>query len=167
MRLIVNKLIVNEKLKTIRHFLLGKLITQMRLLRFFYLYKMKLWMRVSLCVLILSHGLLRAQDNQLQTKLKVNQLIEKKAEYHRLTGGDQDGYRIKIHFGVDRDKMRIVKTKFSTRFNEFNTYEDYQQPNWVILVGDYRTKLEAFESLKKIQGEFPNAFIVKGKIKVR
>ncbi|MCW3078469.1 MAG: Sporulation related domain protein [Bacteroidetes bacterium] len=127
--------------------------------------KLGLWFVLSL--IIGGQQFLNAQDNQLQTQLKVNQLIEKKAEYHRLSGGEQDGYRIKIHFGVDRDKMRSVKTKFSSRFNEFATYEDYQQPNWVILVGDYKTKLEAFESLKKIQAEFPNAFIVKGKIKVR
>lgn len=106
-----------------------------------------------------------AQDNQLQTQLKVNQLIEKKAEYHRLTGGEQDGYRIKIHFGVDRDKAMTVKTKFSSKFNDVGTDVEYQQPNFVVLVGDYKTKLEAFQSLKKIQPEFPNAFIVKGKIK--
>lgn len=106
-----------------------------------------------------------AQDNQTQTQLKVKQAIEKKAEYHRLTGGEQEGYRIKIHFGVDRDKAKITRSKFSARFAEYSTYEEYQQPNFVVLVGDFKTKLEAFESLKKIQNEFPNSFIVKGKIK--
>lgn len=108
-----------------------------------------------------------AQDNQTQTQLKVKQAIEKKAEYHRLNGGQQDGYRIKIHFGVDREMAHAVKTKFSAKFNEYETYEEYQQPNFVILVGDYKTKLEAFQSIKKIQIEFPNAFIVKDKIKVK
>ncbi len=109
---------------------------------------------------------LSAQD-QAQTQLKVRQLVEKKSEYHRLTGGELDGYRIKIHFGVDRDKAKAVHTKFSARFTECRADEEYQQPNWVVLVGDYKTKLEAFESLKKIQAEFPTAFIVKSKIKTR
>jgi hypothetical protein len=108
-----------------------------------------------------------AQDRQQETKLKVTQLIEKKAEYHRLTGGEQEGYRIKIHFGVDRDQAKTVRSKFSTKFNELDTYEEYHQPNFVVLVGDYKTKLEAYESLKKIKPEFPNAFIVKGKIKMK
>ena len=68
---------------------------------------------------------------------------------------------------MDRDAAEAERTKFSTRFADFPTDIDYQQPNFVVLVGDYKTKLEAFESLKKIQGEFPNAFIVKGKIKVK
>ncbi|MBA3663284.1 MAG: SPOR domain-containing protein [Bacteroidetes bacterium] len=110
---------------------------------------------------------LNAQEGQMQTKMKVDQLVEKKSEYHRMTNGDQDGYRIKVHFGVDRDQMKNIKNKFSSKFGELSTYEEYQQPNWVVLVGDYKTKLEAFQSLKKIQPEFPNAFIVKGKIKVK
>jgi hypothetical protein len=108
-----------------------------------------------------------AQDPQLETQLKVKQLIDKKAEYHRLTGGEQDGYRIKIHFGVDRDKAKLVHSKFSARFPEYPTDEEYQQPNFVVLVGAFKTKLEAFESLKKIEPEFPNAFIVKSKIKTK
>lgn len=109
---------------------------------------------------------LSAQDSG-STESKVNQLIEKKAEYHRLTDGEQEGYRIKIYFGIDRDKAKMERGKFATSFSDYITYEDYQQPNWVVLVGDFKTKLQAYEALKKIQGEFPNSFIVKGRIKVK
>ncbi len=106
----------------------------------------------------------KSQQNGDETLQKVNLLIEKKAEYHRLTNGETDGYRVKIHFGVDRDVARSVRVKFSSKFSDTKTYEEYQQPNFVVLVGNYKTKLEAVESLKKIQVDFPNAFIVKGKI---
>ncbi len=109
---------------------------------------------------------LQAQDTS-SVQYKVNLLVEKKAEYHRLTDGEQDGYRIKIHFGVERDKAKTVRTKFASTFNQYVTYEEYQQPNWVVLVGDFKTKIKAFEALKTIQAEFPNSFIVKGKIKVK
>lgn len=101
---------------------------------------------------------------QTHTKQKVQQLIEKKAEYHRLTNGVRDGYRIKIYFGVDREAAKEIRVNFNKMFPEVATYEEYQQPNWVVLVGDYLTKLEAFEWLKKVQTDFPNAFIVKSKI---
>lgn len=106
-----------------------------------------------------------AGDNsQIQTTLKVRSLVEKKSDYHKKTKGEYDGYRIKIHFGVDRTAANTVKTKFAGKFSDIPAYEEYQQPNFVIMVGDFKTKLEAFESLKKIQLEFPNAFIVKSKI---
>lgn len=91
--------------------------------------------------------------------------MEKKASYNRLNNGEYDGYRIKIHFGVDRVKAREVRSKFQVKFADINTYEDYDQPNFIIVVGDFRTKLEAFEALKKVQIEFPNSFIIKSKIK--
>lgn len=106
-----------------------------------------------------------SQENQTQTQLKLKQLLEKKAEYHRLTNGEQDGYRIKIHFGVDREKSKAVRLKFQQKFADISAIEDYQQPNFVILVGDFKTKLEALETLKKIQGEFTSSFIVKSKIR--
>lgn len=108
-----------------------------------------------------------AQDKQLQTQLKLQQAIQKKAEYHRMTEGKQDGYRIKIHFGIDREAAETIRGKFSKVFPDYETYKEYQQPNFVILVGDFKTKLEAFESLQKIKPEFPTAFIVKEKIKLK
>ena len=121
--------------------------------------------RLLIVLFLLTSGrMCFAQDSQIQTQLKVKQLIEKKAEFHRQSNGEMDGYRIKIHFGVDREQAKNIRSKFNTKFQDIDTYEEYQQPNFVILVGDYRTKLEAFQALKKVQVEFPTAFIVKGKI---
>ncbi len=115
----------------------------------------------------------QAQENplnnpvQTHTQLKVNELVEKKAEYHRMTAGQKDGYRIKIYLGVDRDGAETMKTKCNTLFPDLPTQIDYQQPNFVVLVGDYRTKLQAFEAKKQIQADFPSSFIVKSKINVK
>ena len=112
-------------------------------------------------------GSVFGQNSQTATQLKVKQLIDKKAEYNRLTNSEIDGYRIKIHFGSDKDASRNIKTKFSAKFPEYNIHEDYQQPYFVILIGDFKSKLEAFETLKKIQPEFHDSFIVKGKIRAK
>jgi len=106
-----------------------------------------------------------SQENQTQTLLKVKALQEKKAEYHTKTNGESDGYRVKIHFSADKTKAREIQTKFSAKYSNINTYEEYQQPNFVINVGDFKTKLEAYELLKKIKEDFPYAFIVKSKIR--
>lgn len=108
-----------------------------------------------------------AQTTESPTQQKVKQLVEKKAEFHRLTGGQLNGYRINLHFGVDREKSKAVRTKFDARFPEYTTDEEYLQPNWVVMVGNFKTKLEAFAAFKKIRDEFPNAFIVNAKITVR
>jgi hypothetical protein len=106
-----------------------------------------------------------ATNNALQTALKVKSLQEKKIEYHKRTNGEADGYRVKIHFGADKSKARDVQARFSSKHNDIPTYEEYQQPNFVINVGDFKTKLQAYQFLKKIKEEFPYAFIVKSKVK--
>jgi hypothetical protein len=109
-------------------------------------------------------GALNAQT-AADTEAKLKALMEKKADYHKKTDGEYDGYRIKIYFGIDRVKSREVKSKFLSRFPEHSAYEEYQQPNFIIVVGDFKTKPEAFETFKKVQADFPNAFIIKDKIR--
>ena len=101
----------------------------------------------------------------IQTSMKVKALQEKKAEYHRRTNGECDGYRVKIHFSADRSKANEVKARFISKYSDVPTHDDYQQPNFVVNVGDFKTKLEAYELLKKIQADFPYAFIVKSKVR--
>lgn len=119
-------------------------------------------------ILTLGLGLFSQENpnsNAIQTSLKVRALQEKKEEYHKRTNGESDGYRVKIHFGSDKTKAREVQTKFSSKYSDIPTYEEYQQPNFVIMVGDYKTKLEAYEAMKKIKDDYPYAFIVKSKVR--
>ena len=122
-----------------------------------------------LCLCGLSFYDVFSQENPnssaIQTSMKVKALQEKKAEYHRRTNGECDGYRVKIHFSADRSKANEVKARFSSKYNDVPTHDDYQQPNFVVNVGDFKTKLEAYELLKKIQADFPYAFIVKSKVR--
>jgi hypothetical protein len=104
-------------------------------------------------------------SSAIQTSLKLRALQEKKAEYHRRTNGETDGYRVKIHFGSDRSKAEEIQSKFSAKYSEIPTYQEYQQPNFVIMIGDYKTKLEAFEAMKRIKEDYPYAFIVKSKVR--
>jgi hypothetical protein len=106
-----------------------------------------------------------SQEKLKEDDARIKLWQDKKSEYFRKNEGVYDGYRIKIHFGSDKTRARDVKSKFLSKFPDINAYEEYQQPNFVILVGDYRNKPEAYLQFKKIQIEFPNAFIVRDKIK--
>lgn len=105
--------------------------------------------------------------SQVNTLYQINKAIEKKAEFHKITGGEQEGYRIKIYFGSEKDEATKVRLKFNSIFEDITTYEDYQPPNHVVLVGDFRTKLEAVEVLKKIQSQFQSSFIVKDNVVIK
>jgi hypothetical protein len=71
-----------------------------------------------------------------------------------------EGFRVQIHFGGERAKAQDIKAKFLKQFPETGAYESYQQPNFRVRVGDFRTKLEAQKFLRELAGTFPSAFVV-------
>jgi hypothetical protein len=95
---------------------------------------------------------------------KIKELLNKHIEIN--AKAPIKGYRIKIHFGADKNKAKEVKAKFIARFPDVPAYEKYDQPNFNIRVGDFRTKLEAYKFLKEVQVEFPAAFLVQDEIEV-
>jgi hypothetical protein len=74
------------------------------------------------------------------------------------------GYRVKIHFGAEKAKANEVKSKFAQLYPDVPAYMDYENPNFSITVGNYRTRLEVYKFYREIQSDFPNAFIVEMKI---
>lgn len=93
---------------------------------------------------------------------RIDELLTKHIEINSKT--PVKGYRVKIHFGADKNKAKEVKAKFIAQFPTVAAYEKYDQPNFNIRVGDFRTKLEAYKFLKELQSEFPSAFIVQDEI---
>lgn len=122
-------------------------------------------MKLVLSILFLAVFTIGYSQTSSQDEAKLKLLQEKKADFHKRTEGEQDGYRIKIHFGSDRAKAMEIKSKFLSKYAEYGAYDEYQQPNFVIVVGNFRNKPEAYGFFKTIQPDFPNAFIIKDKIK--
>jgi|SRR3989304_2073809 len=78
------------------------------------------------------------------------------------------GYRIRI-FSESGLKARsnwiAAKDTFDKYyFPEVRSYQEYVSPNYLIYVGDFRSKVEAEQFLKKIRRDFPRAFTVPARI---
>lgn len=93
---------------------------------------------------------------------KITELVDKHIEINSKT--HIKGYRVKIHFGTDKNAAKDVKGNFIGKYPDVPAYEKYDQPNFNIRVGDFRTKLEAYRFLKEIQADFPAAFVVQDEI---
>src|SRR5690349_18681858 len=82
---------------------------------------------------------------------RVDDLIKKQKESN-LQKQTIPGYRIQIYFGSNRQKASELKQDITQKHPELNSYLSYQQPNFKVRVGDFRTRLEAQKFLKNIQG---------------
>lgn len=77
------------------------------------------------------------------------------------------GFRIRIYSDsghTARDNANKTKAVFLKLFPDVESYLKYDQPNWKVLVGDFRTKSDALKFIKLISEDFPSAFIVKDMI---
>jgi hypothetical protein len=76
------------------------------------------------------------------------------------------GYRIQIYFGSDRVKAQEIRTEFMRTFPEQGAYLIYQQPNFKVRVGDFRTRIEAQGFLKSLYDRYVPSFIVPDEVKL-
>jgi hypothetical protein len=112
---------------------------------------------------------LRAQE---QGKITINQdaRIDSLLVLHKKMNEKNphiEGWRINIFFesGNYSKKMAIdTKAKFVQSYTNIPCYVVFEEPYYKVLVGDYRTRMEAEKLLKDIVPEYPNAFVVEDEI---
>ncbi len=131
----------------------------------------KLKFTLLVVLILISGSLLRSQTAakdsgkvEIVQDAKVKELLSNHAEIN--AKAPIKGYRIKIHFGSDKNKAKEIKADFLAKYPNVPAYEKYDQPNFNIRVGDFRTKLEAYKFLKQVQADFPSSFLVQDEIEM-
>ena len=76
------------------------------------------------------------------------------------------GYRVQIFYGSQRTKATEIRTEVLKKFPDIPAYIIYQQPNFKVRMGDFKTRLEAMKLLDAIRHEYAQAFIVKDEVKL-
>ena len=128
---------------------------------------MKKTLSITICIFLLvlisvkgfGQYSMKSQDSLI--KVLVNRHISIN-QAHR----SMPGYRVQIFFGAQRAKANEVKTDFLQIYPNTGAYLVYQQPNFKIRVGDFKTRLEAMKFLKELQPLYTTAFLVKDEVKL-
>ena len=79
-----------------------------------------------------------------------------------------NGFRIRLYFASSRtarEESAAVIRRFSAMYPHIQAYRTYASPNFKVTVGNFRTRLEAEAFLRKLKGDFPDAFIVRERFK--
>lgn len=92
---------------------------------------------------------------------KITELLNLKKEMNK-NETDSDRYKIQIYNG-NRSGAYAAQKEFSESFTDWNPSIHYEEPNFKIWAGNFRTRLEADRALKQIKKKFANAFIFKPK----
>lgn len=98
---------------------------------------------------------------------RIERLVEKHKEISKLHP-EFEGYRVQIFFDSgNSSKSRAFEAykNFLSRYPGHEAYVVYQEPNYKVRAGDFRTRLEAEGFLLLVVADFPSAFVIKDMIK--
>ena len=104
-----------------------------------------------------------AQYVQVLSNPDLDTLVQRNIESNQITNGIQ-GYRVQIFFGSDRKGANDARTQFLQLYPNTEAYLLYQQPNFKVRVGDFRTQQEAQALFKELLHHFERVFLVPDKI---
>jgi hypothetical protein len=92
--------------------------------------------------------------------------VYKKANY---TSPGFEGYRVQVLSDAGnnaKDRAQTAVVEFERQYPGITVYLSYQQPNFKVRCGDFRTKAEACRLLNEVSGQYPGAYIVRDYIRL-
>lgn len=112
-------------------------------------------------------------DQHSEITIQVDTLIENNYYKHKLYNQKDPGvmgYRIRIFrdSGINaREKATVVRSSFLNKFEDVIADMKYvENTDWVIYVGNCRTRTEVLRLYERVKKDFPYSFIVSQKISV-
>ena len=118
---------------------------------------------IMLLVLNLTFG--QEGDIKIIKDNRIDALVEKQGEVvPPAIKPEIDGFRIQLIFDSDKSAINSARSSFFSQYPKVDTYVEFNAPNFILKVGDFRTRLEAEKVRASIVEEFPTSFIIKEKI---
>ena len=126
-------------------------------------------MRSILFIILLSLALTVAAQNENVTYHQDSKLTELMDLYKMYSRKNDltEGFRLQISFSNDRQEVYNNKAKLYKDYPGERCYVEYEQPYYKLRIGDFLSRLEAYEKLTDVIKKYPGAFVVRDKIKLR
>jgi hypothetical protein len=103
------------------------------------------------------------KDPRIDT-LVARRLLTTKSSSGRVGNSSGYGYRVLFFISSDRKEIYAKQAIFNEMYPDMRTYIIYQEPNYKIKAGDFRTRLEAQKLMRDLRPQFPTLFLVSEKI---
>lgn len=69
------------------------------------------------------------------------------------------GFRVQIFSGSSRGDAYAVQSKFQTSYKDIGSYVTYDEPNYRVKVGDFRSRSEATNFMRELRTQYSNVFV--------
>lgn len=69
------------------------------------------------------------------------------------------GFRVQIFSGSSRSDAYAVESKFQSSYKDIGSYVTYDEPNYRVKVGDFRSRSEATGFMRELRSQYNNVFV--------
>ncbi len=69
------------------------------------------------------------------------------------------GFRVQIFAGSNRNQAFSEQTRFRSMYKDIDTYITYDEPNYRVKVGDFKSRSEANAFMRELRQYFSNVFV--------
>ena len=113
----------------------------------------------NLVFIIFVFHILVVQQLQGQISIQADDRIEQ--QIAKKASKQMNGYRLQICFDSDKSIIDEARNRFISIYPKIDTYVTFEAPNFNLMVGDFRTLLEAEKIQEEISGQFTIVIIHK------
>ncbi|SFS73691.1 Sporulation related domain-containing protein [Sphingobacterium wenxiniae] len=69
------------------------------------------------------------------------------------------GFRVQIFSGSSRNDAYAVQSRFQRSYKDVGSYVTYDEPNYRVKVGDFRSRSEADNFMRQLRSQYSNVFV--------
>ena len=129
---------------------------------------MKTRILLAFCFLLLASSLKAQERGKVEVikDARIDTLISRRQNLQARNPATAaiNGFRVQIYNGNVRSAAYAAQAKFQEQYANIRTYLTYNEPDFKVRVGDFRTKLEAEKFRQQLQSMFSGLFIIAEKI---
>lgn len=100
---------------------------------------------------------------------RVDEIVKMHTVYNERRENEMMGYRVQIYFDAGNNSLERAQTEARTYqllYPDDTAYVSYSEPYYKVRVGDFRTRLAAEGFLQQIISVYPNAFVIKDRVRL-
>lgn len=101
----------------------------------------------------------RAESGINPTSARLMSLGSKVIDKKNATRVKKRGFRVQIFSGSDRSDAYATQSKFQSSYKDISSYVSYDEPNYRVKVGDFRSRNDANSLMKVLRSQYSNVFV--------
>lgn len=99
-------------------------------------------------------------DNEINPRVsRTISLGTKVVDKSKATRVRKRGFRVQIYSGSNRNDAYAVQSRFKSQYSDMESYINYDEPNYRVKVGDFRSRSEANSFMRILRSQYNNVFV--------